>query len=80
MDLIKKIWPTPFKVDKGNVISFLIQLVVFVIICFVVGWLFGVLGGIPILGFIFKLLGSLMELYCGIGVILCILKFLDIVK
>ncbi len=80
MDLLKKIWPTPFKVEKGNIVSLLIQLVIFLVICALVGWLIGLLAGIPVIGIIFSLLGSLMEIYGLVGIVLCILKFLDIVK
>ena len=80
MDLLKKIWPTPFKVEKGNIVSLIIQLVIFLVICAVVGWLIGVLAGIPVIGIIFSLLGSLMEIYGLVGIVLCVLKFLDIVK
>ena len=79
MDFLRKLWPTPFSIQKGNVGSFVVQLIIFVIICAVIGWLFGVLGGIPVLGLIFKILGSLIELYSTIGIVLCILKFVGVV-
>ena len=79
MSFLKSFWPTPFKIQKGNVGSFIVQLIIFVVICAIIGWLFGILGGIPILGLIFKILGSLIELYSFIGIVLCILKFIGIV-
>lgn len=79
MDFLKKLWPTPFKIEKGNAGSFIIQLVIFVVVCAVVGWLIGVLAGIPILGIIFSILGAAMELYGLIGIVLCVLKFIGIV-
>ena len=80
MDLLRRIWPTPFKIAKGNIGSFIIQLVIFIVVCVLVGWLFGVLGGIPVLGLIFRILGSLIGIYSFVGVVLCILKFLGLVK
>ena len=53
MDLIKKLWPTPFKIKKGSLISFLVQLLIFLIICAVVGWLFTVLSKIAVVGVVF---------------------------
>jgi hypothetical protein len=50
------------------------------VVCAVVGWLIGVLAGIPVLGLIFKLLGALIEIYGFVGIVLCVLKFLGIVK
>lgn len=79
MDLIKKIWPTPFKIKQGNLISFLVQLLIFLVICAVIGWLFTVLSKIAVVGVVFYFVGGLMGLYCIIGAILCILKFIGIV-
>ncbi len=78
MDLVKKLWPTPFKIEKGNLASFLIQLIVFLVITAVVGVLIGILSAIPIIGIIFWIVGSLMELYTIVGIVLCILNFLGV--
>jgi hypothetical protein len=80
MDMLKKFWPTPFKIKEKDIASFLIQLLIFIVVCAVVGWLIGVLAGIPVLGLIFKLLGALIEIYGFVGIVLCVLKFLGIVK
>lgn len=80
MNFLKTVWPTPFKIERKNLVSFLIQLIIFVIICAVVGVLFGVLGSIPILGIIFWILGSLLEIYSIVGIVLCVLVFLDVIK
>ena len=77
--MLKKLWPTPYKIKKGNLASFLIQLIVFLVICAVVGVLIGVLRGIPIIGIVFGIAGALMELYSLIGIILCILKFIGVI-
>jgi len=80
MDFLRKVWPTPFKVREKDVVSLIVQLVIFVVIVAVVGWLLGVLAGIPLLGIIFGVLGSLIELYNAVGIVLCILKFLGAVN
>lgn len=80
MDILRKIWPTPFKIQEKNVASLIIQLVIFLVICAVVGWLIGILAAIPVLGIIFSLIGGLMEIYSTVGIVLCVLKFLGIVK
>ena len=76
MDLLKKLWPIPFAIQKGDVVSLVVRLVIFLIACTVVGWLIGFLAGIPILGIIFGLVGSLLEIYSVVGIVLCVLKFL----
>ncbi|MBQ4333084.1 MAG: hypothetical protein IJC33_04850 [Clostridia bacterium] len=80
MEMLKKFWPTPFKIKEKDIASFIIQLVIFVVVCAVIGWLIGILSGIPIIGLIFSLLGALMEIYGLVGIVLCILVFLGIVK
>ncbi|MBQ8894871.1 MAG: hypothetical protein IJ043_10755 [Clostridia bacterium] len=79
MDFLKKLWPTPFKIEKGNVASLIVQLVIFVVVCAVIGWLIGLLAGIPLIGIIFSLAGALMEIYGLVGIVLCILKFIGTV-
>lgn len=76
MDTLKKLWPTPFKIKEKDIASFLIQLIIFLVICAVVGWLIGILAGIPIIGIIFSLLGALVEIYGLVGIVLCVLKFI----
>ena len=79
MDLLRKIWPTPFKIEKGNIASFLIQLIIFLVIVAVVGWLITLLSALPIIGIIFGLAGSLIGVYNIVGIVLCVLKFLGTV-
>lgn len=79
MDLLKKIWPTPFKIAKGNVVSLIVNLVIFLVIVAVVGWVASLLAGMPIVGIVFGLVGSLIGIYNTVGIVLCVLKFLGIV-
>ncbi len=80
MDFLKTLWPTPFKVKEKDIASLLIQLIIFLLICAVVGVLIRVLAGIPIIGIVFSIIGSLMEVYGIVGIVLCILKFFAVVK
>lgn len=80
MDLLKKIWPTPFKIQPKDIVSLLIQGIIFLLICTVAGFIIGLLAKIAIIGVVFGLIGSLMGLYSLVGLILCILKFFDVVK
>ena len=80
MEFLKKVWPTPFKIEKKNVSSFVVQLIIFAVVCLVFGILMGVLAHIPYVGIIFSILGSLCELYCTGGIVLCILKFTGVLK
>lgn len=78
MDFLKKLWPTTFKVEKGNVASFIIQLVIFIVVCAVVGWLIALFAKIPVIGIVASLAGTLVEIYGLVGIVLCILNFIGI--
>ena len=80
MNLIKTIWPTPFKITPKDLKSFLVQLIIFVIVVIVVSILIGILSKLPLIGWIFSIAGGLIDLYATVGIILCILKFLDVLK
>ncbi len=80
MDFVKTLWPTPFKVKEKDIGSLVIQLIIFLVVCAVVGVLLGVLSGIAIIGPVFWIVGSLMEVYSIVGIVLCVLKFLGAVK
>lgn len=78
LDVIKKYFPHAFRVN--DVKSLVINLIIYALIAFVAGIVLGLLSIIPILGFIFGVIGWLTELYCTAGVILAILVFLKIVQ
>jgi hypothetical protein len=80
MDFLKTLWPTPFKIKPKDVTSFIVQLIIFALIIIVASILIGVLRAIPIVGWVFGIVGGLIDLYSLIGVILCICKFLDVLK
>ena len=78
--MLQKIWPTPFKIKKGDLTSFLIQLIIFVVLTTVIGWLIGLLAKVPVVGIIFGLVGSLMGIYTIVGIVLCILRFVGVLE
>ena len=80
MDLLKALWPTAYKIKEKDVRSFIIQLVIFGVFCIVVGFLIGLLAKIVIIGIVFSLIGALFELYSLVGIALCILNFLGVIK
>ncbi len=80
MDTLKKLWPTPFKIKEKDIASFLIQLIIFLVICAVAGVVIGLLAKIPLLGIIFSIIGALVEVYGLVGIVLCVLKFIGAVK
>ncbi len=79
MDVLKQVWPTAFKVQPKDARSLVVQLVLFVVVCAVVGLLISVLSLIPFVGILFGLLGGLVELYGFIGIVLSVLVFLEVI-
>lgn len=78
MKYLKQYWPTAYSVQKGNIISLVVQLVIFILICAVIGWVIGVLAGIPLIGVLSTVLGILLEIYGVVGIVVCVLRFLGI--
>ena len=55
MDFLRTIWPTPFKIKDKNFGSFIIQLIIFIVVCILFGWLMNFLAGIvPGIGFLYS--------------------------
>ena len=88
MEILKKFWPYSFKVEKKNVSSLVVNLIVWVVGAFIAGvilWLATALTGwIPVvgalIGIIVGIIGSAVELYSLIGIVLAILVFVDVLK
>lgn len=76
MEQLQKLFPIPYKVEKGDLTNFLIILIAFVVVCALFGVLIGLLSHIPVFGVIFTIIGSLVDLYGLVGIVLCILRFI----
>ncbi len=80
MDLLKAIWPFPFRLKAKDVTPFVVQLVILIVAGAIIGALIGLLSSIPVVGLIFKIVGPLVEVYVTVGVVLCFLKFFNVIK
>ncbi|MBQ2827565.1 MAG: hypothetical protein IJF13_10095 [Clostridia bacterium] len=78
MDVLKKLFPLSFKAK--DIVSLIIYIVIYLVVGIVAGVLIGVLAGFPIIGIIFALVGSLIDLYVLVGIVLEVLYFLNILK
>ena len=78
LNAIKPYFPQAFKAN--DVKSLVIALVIYAVAAFVLGLVLGLLSAIPILGFVARVIGWVVDLYCAAGVILAILVFLKVVK
>lgn len=83
MDILKKIWPTPFKIQKKETNPFVVQLIIYVLIGAVVSIVLGVIGGvvgIAWLSAIFSIVSGLVDVYCTGAIVICILRFVGVIK
>jgi hypothetical protein len=78
MGFIKSLFPQAMQA-KG-IRGLLIAILIYVIVNFVGGLVLGLLDAIPLIGFVFGLIGWVLRIYCAVGVIVAILVFLKIVK
>lgn len=78
MDMLKKFFPFSFK--SKEVKDLIINIVIYLVVSIVGGWVLGLLGGIPVIGLVAGLVGSLLGLYCLVGIVLAVLDFLKILK
>lgn len=78
LDAIKKYFPQAFA--AVDVKALIISLVIYAVIACVAGLVLGILSIIPILGFIFRVISWLIELYCVAGIILAILVFIKVIQ
>ncbi len=80
MDLLKALWPTPFKVKEKDIASLIIQLIIFVVLIALFSIAIGILSAVPIIGIVFWIVGSLVDLYSLIGIVLCVVNFFGLIK
>ena len=78
MDAIKKYFPFAFKATELK--PFIIALVIYALIDVVCGFVLGLLAKIPVIGILFSLVGTLVGLYALVGIVLCILVFVKVIK
>jgi len=78
MEILKKLFPHAIKATEVN--SLIVALIIYIVIAVVGGALIGALAGIAVIGWLFGLLGGLVDLYATVGVVLAILAFLKILK
>lgn len=78
MDMMKKYWARAFTANDGK--SLAKTLIFYIVADFICGLIIGLLGKLPLVGFLFSLLGSLVGIYFFVGIILAILNFLKVLK
>lgn len=78
MDMLKKYWARAFKANDGK--SLAMAIIFYIVADFVCGLIIGLLGALPLVGFLFNIVGWLAGIYFFVGIILAILNFLKVLK
>ena len=79
MDMLKKYFPYSFT-EKKVVAALIINIIAYVVVGAVIGAVIGFLSGIPLVGWIIGILGTLVEIYVAAGIIISVLDYLKILK
>lgn len=80
MDVLKKFFPFSFSVKKDDIVSLIINILIHLGAGAVLGWIFGLLAHIPLVGFIFGLVGGLVGLYLFVGIVIMVLDYFNVLK
>ena len=78
MDMLKKYWPHAFKAD--SVKSLVVTILIYIVADFLCGLVIGLLGKLPLIGFLFSIVGWLLGIYFFVGIVFAVLSFLKILK
>ncbi len=78
MDFIKKLFPQAMQANDLK--GLLIAILIYAVVNFVGGFVLGLLDAIPLVGFVFGVLGWVLSIYCAVGIIVALLVFFKIVK
>ena len=78
MDL-KKFFPISFKY-ADTVTNLIIGILIYIVGDIIAGAVIGLLAAIPLIGWLFGLVGSLVGLYCLAGIVIQVLVFTTVLK
>lgn len=78
MDILKSLFPWSFK--NKTMKDLIVSILIYMAINIVGGLVFGLLSAIPLIGFVFSLLGGALGIYTLAGVILASLHFFGLLK
>lgn len=79
MDILKKVFPISFKFTQ-DVANLIIGILIYVVGGAVAGAVIGFLTGIPLVGWLFGIVGSLIGIYSLAGIVIQVLVFAKVLK
>ncbi len=79
MDILKKVFPISFKF-ANDVANLIIGIIIYVVIGAIAPVVLGILGFLPVIGWILGIVASLVGIYCLAGIIIEVLVFAKVLK
>ena len=79
MDTLKKLFPYSFK-NKKDIAALVINVLVYLVVGAIAGALIALLSGIPIVGWIIGIVGTIVDIYVFAGVVISILDYFKVLK
>ena len=78
MDTIKKLFPLSF--GKNTVKDLVIAILIYIVLDIVCGFVIGLLGKLPLIGWLFGLVGAVAGIYFFVGIVIAVLAYLKVLK
>lgn len=78
MSFLKSLFPQAMQ--ARDLKGLLIAILIYAIVNLVGGFVLGLLDAIPLVGFVFGVIGWALGIYCAVGIIVAVLVFFNIVK
>ena len=75
MEKLYPYFPISTKVQKGDLRSLIISIVMYVVASVLMGVAEKLLGWIPVLGFVLGLVFYVLGIYCTIGIIIAVIRY-----
>lgn len=75
MEKLYPYFPISAKVQKGNLRSLIISIVMYVVASVLMGVVDKLLGWIPVLGFVLGLVFYVLGIYCTVGIIIAVIRY-----
>ena len=68
-------FPRNQRVIPGNLASLILTVVLYLLICSAFGLVIFLVGWLPIVGWLLRVVSAVLELYCLVGMILAIMRY-----
>lgn len=79
MNLLKALFPFSFT-QKNGTAALAVSLIAHILVGAVIGAVIAVLAKVPLVGFIFGIIGGLIDLYVLIGIVLVLLDYFKVLR